>query len=190
MMTEYSNVVDLLKPGKHQSAEISIDTPDDFTRIMATIKGMPLRRDKYCRLLVNGDIMMTDADFERITNIGFVTNAKGNCLIAGLGIGLILAPALASCTGITVVEKNTDVIEMVAKAYPDPKLTVVHADIRDWLPAKDTKYDTIYFDIWPHFNSDTNADATKLERKFKKYLVSGGWMKSWTKIACSAMGRR
>jgi len=185
---KYTDVIERVKPGKVGTAELVHDEPSKIERMMGALHGMPLHREKYARLLVNGSIMMTDAEFERATNADFVREACGHVLIAGLGIGLILDPIMEQSESVTVIEKNKDVIDLVGPYFPQVK--VIHADIYEWNPPKDARYDTIYFDIWGHFNADTSKDAAKLSRKFKKYLVEDGWMKSWCVIANRARGRR
>ena len=48
----------------------------------------------------------------------------------------------------------------------------------------------IYFDIWPDICTDDIAEAQALQRRFRKYLNPGGYMKSWTTLANQALGRR
>lgn len=190
LMGTYTDVCSVLKPAKRGSAEIRIDTPSGFERLSGALHGQPLDREKYARLLINGRVMMTDAEFERLTNLEFVCKAHGDILIAGLGIGMILKPALKNGESVTVVEINPDVIALVAPSFDDPKLRIVSGDIDSWLPEAGQRFDAIYFDIWEHFNEETNAHATKLGRRFCKYLKPGGWMGSWTRAAWKATNRR
>lgn len=173
----YTDVVSIVSSGEHGAAKIVHDIPDKFERMMAGLRGMPLNRDVYVRLIVNGQVLMTDAEFERASNRKLLEHASGHALIAGLGIGLILHPLLKLCSSVTVIEKEADVIALVAPRFPEVR--VVHADIWEWKPPSMMRYGTIYFDIWPHFNSDITKQATKLRRQFRSYLREGGWMGSW-----------
>lgn len=126
--------------------------------------------------------MMSDTEHERMTNREILYRAKGNVLIAGLGIGMILHPILENenVQSVTVLEKEKDVIDLVSETLPRKKLQIVNADVFEWSPPKDAKYDCIYFDIW----SDGAADLTKKERhklacKYRKYKAAGGWMGGW-----------
>ncbi len=157
--------------------------------MMGRMRGMPLYRDKYARLLVNGSVMMTDAEFERRTNHELLLRASGRCLIAGLGMGFVLDPLFRTCSSIVVIEKHADVIKLIAPHFPSD-MTVIHADIHEWLPAKGVKFDTIYFDIWPNVCGDDVDQAKILHRKFRKHLAPGGYMQSWCKLAWKAAGRR
>lgn len=177
----YTDVIATVPPAKHGRAEIVHDSPSKLECMMGAMHGQPLTREKYCRLLVGGRVVMTDAEFERMTNRSPIREARGNALIVGLGIGLILKPFIEQCKSVTVVEKEEDVIALVAPSFPT--VTVVHDDIFEWLPEKGTKFDSIYFDIWPDVCSDDLEDDKLLRQRFRKYLVKGGYIESWTRIA-------
>ena len=147
---------------------------------------------KHVRLYVDGTLAMSDTCMERCSNYSFVRKANGNVLIAGLGLGLILLPALQKkeVKLIQVVEKNEDVMSVVVpqlhKYIRDHKLNrrlmVVNADIFKYKPYKDEKWDTIYFDIWPTICTDNLKEITKLKRKFGRRLNrenSKCWMGAW-----------
>lgn len=178
---DYTDTIKIVKQGRQGIAEIKHDTPSPMDRIQGSLHGQPLTRDKYCRLLLHGSPVMTDAEFERRTNIGPVLAAKGDALIGGLGIGLIIQPFLEKCSSVTVIEKERDVIDLVGRCFPE--VTVIHADIFDWKPINGTRFDTIYFDIWADICSDDLKEARLLHRQFKRYLRPGGYMESWCRIA-------
>lgn len=185
-MAKYTDCVALMEPAELGSAKVTVDEPSDVERLRGTLHGMPLNRERYVRLTVGGETVMTDAEFERWTNAHFVENASGDCLIAGLGIGLILEPALKQCDAVTVVEINPDVIALVAPKFP--KVNVVQADIRTYKPTR--LYDTIYLDIWSIFNEDTSREAGVLKRRLKKHLITGGWIGDWSTEAMKFRRRR
>jgi spermidine synthase len=136
---------------------------------------------KYARLSVHGQLMMTDTPMEHMTNYEFVRKANGDVLVAGLGLGMILHPIMESdkILSVTVVEKYADVIALVSPTVQHPKLTIVNADIYEWKPAKGTKFDTIYFDIWAEQSTDTLEDMKKLHLRFRSCKSKDGWMDSW-----------
>jgi hypothetical protein len=139
----------------------------------------------YVHLLIKGRLYMSDTRNERITNYEVIRKATGDVLIAGLGIGMILADILAKpeVTSVTVVEINPDVVALVGdavKAMPGgEKLTVVTEDIFKYKPAKDQKYDVIYFDIWADQSGDERKEVTRLHRRGAWWRKPGGWMASW-----------
>ena len=69
--------------------------------------------------------------------MNFCTHAHGDVLIGGLGIGLIILaiqdnPEVHS---ITVIEKNQEVIDMVATQLPlNEKVKIIQADVFLWKP--------------------------------------------------------
>lgn len=134
-------------------------------------------------------IMMSDTPMERRTNERVVRLAKGDVLIAGLGIGMILYPMIQKdeVHSIIVVEKAEPIIEMVGPlAYKwarkaGKKFDVVHADIFDLALSQNIKWDVIYFDIWSEVSGDNYDDMKRLTAKFKYRRNSGGWMGAWRK---------
>ncbi len=164
-----------------------IATVEHFTVSEAESLFSSLRRGdyvpsgKYAKLKVNGTLMMSDTSMEHRTNWDVVHEAKGNVLIAGLGLGMILHPILAKpeVLSVTVIEKYEDVISLVGPTIKSDKLTIVHGDIYEWKPAKGAKYDTIYFDIWAEQSTDCLEDMRKLHLRFRPYKVKEGWMNSW-----------
>jgi spermidine synthase len=186
-MTQYTDVLARVPPGKLGSAEVVHDTPSEVARIRAMIQGLPLLLPRYARLLVDGRVVMTDAEFERDTSAPVVGRVRkgDSVLVAGLGLGLVLDPILGKARSVTVVEKNADVIALVGPSFP--AAGIVRADIFEWLPPPRTKFDVAYFDIWPDIDPDDAKEARALERRFREYLKPGGWAGSWTTAALRAL---
>lgn len=148
--------------------------------------------------LMDTTVVTSDTPFERRTNWQFVSEARGDVLIGGLGLGftplcLIPDPRVRS---ITIVEKERDVVDLVWKhvlKYRDkfgwwtpglhrlhrPELTIVVDDVRTWRPPAGVKFDTIYFDIWAGVCQDNLEEIAKLHQAFKARKRPGGWMNSW-----------
>ena len=145
---------------------------------------MRVHAGEYVKLLVDGELMMSDTNMERLTNDSFVKAAHGEVMIAGLGIGLVLEALRDKCktgevTRIVVYEKYQDVIDLVAWRYKDLPLEVRCADILEYKPAKGETYDTIYFDIWPTIGEENLNDIAKLHQRWKFRKRKGGYMDSW-----------
>lgn len=146
---------------------------------------------EYIKLIINGQLYMSDTQMERRTNYEFMQEARGDVMIAGLGIGLIiynLIPKIKDGTvkSITVYEKFQDVIDLVEptirQQLPDGfDFKVILGDILTYEPPKTEKYDTIYFDIWPEISSDNHKDMVLLHNRWKSRKRKGGWMDSWMK---------
>lgn len=159
---------------------------DDFMFNFRAARKDPMfivRDGEYVQLSVKGQLMMSDTGMERISNKAFINNSKGHVLVAGLGIGLIIHNILSKedVASITIIEKYQDVIDLIAPKFNDPRLKYICADIFEWKPEKGSKYDTIYFDIWPEICTDNLNQITTLHNKFKSFKAKDGWMNSWMK---------
>lgn len=110
-------------------------------------------RNNYVGLfdpLTTGEAIMSNSEKEKRSNLEIIQIATGSVLVAGLGIGLILLPMMnkEEVTEIDVVEKHSEVIELVAEQLPlNNKVNIIHDDIYRFTSKK--KYDTIYLDIYP-----------------------------------------
>jgi len=144
-----------------------------------------LEAGKYCRLIVDNKLVMSDTGMEKDTNFEFTMKANGHVLIAGLGLGMILkAVENYDCIkSITVIEKEQDVIDII---NPQLKLhsnvNIICADIFEWVPLQGMKYDVIYFDIWSEICGDNYTEMKRLHRKFCRKLNRDNpecYMNSW-----------
>ncbi len=151
-----------------------------------------LRSGTYCKLHINGELMMSDTPMERKSNLNFIENANGRVLIAGLGLGMVILNILdkEEVTEVVVIEKYQDVVDLVEPKFTHPKLKVICSDIFYWKPEKGEKFDTIYFDIWAEVCQSNLADMTELHNKFKNKLnranqksFMDSWMKKYIKSA-------
>ena len=125
--------------------------------------------------------MMSDGEDEHRTNIEVKYQAKGNVLIAGLGIGMVLTEILKKkeVKHITVIELSQDVVDLVSPYIKHKKLEIICVDIFNWYPVNKEQYDTIYFDIWPDLCTDDLAAMKTLHSRFRSYKAKDGWMSSW-----------
>lgn len=162
-------------------ARIEHRTPSKFDCMRAAWHGQTLFEETMASLFVRDTLMMSDGPEEKRTNWEFVYKAKGSVFIAGLGIGMVLAEILKKkeVVSVTIVEKYQDVVDLVLPHFKDARVTCIVSDIFDYRPEKGTKYDTIYFDIWPDICTDNLEDIATLHQRFKHYKAAGGWMGSW-----------
>lgn len=126
----------------------------------------------YVRLEHRGSVLMSNTPMEKRTNEDFVTNAHGKVFIGGLGIGLILLAIQDDpmVDKIIVVEKNQEVIDLVASQLPlSDKVEIICADVYDYIPEE--LYNTIYMDIWSFINEGVCYDEMyPLMDKYEQYL--------------------
>lgn len=114
--------------------------------------------------------IMSNSQQEKTSNTEIVERAKGDVLIAGLGIGLILLPIQnkKEVQTVTVVEKYSELIELVLIQLPiNKKLNFILEDFYEFKPKQ--KYDTIYIDLYP------DAPMTLVEQYRNEYLNENGF---------------
>lgn len=191
----FPRMVDLLTPGKTGSAAIDYVTVSKEAAQLGNMRAAfspggsvdMVSPGTYARLVVDGELMMTDTDMERRTNREVLRHAHGDVLIAGLGLGMIVHPMLANpaVRSVTVLESSADVIALIAPSFANqPKLIVVHADTFTWKPTRGQLWDVIYFDIWPTVSEDNLSEMATLARRFARRLNrvnSRAWMGAWRK---------
>jgi hypothetical protein len=131
-------------------------------------------------------IIMTNSNAEKIWNYDFVTKAKGDVLIGGLGIGLIVMAIQdkPEVTSITIVEKFEDVKDFVTSKLPfNNKVNVVVSDIYDYVPQEGQKFDTMYIDIY----GDQVAHGEWFKQEFSKYKKDeNSYLEAWIEFDLSA----
>ena len=188
----FQKMCDVVPEGQDGNARVqhfTVSEKDHQLTVMRSMfsRDLPVSPGTYVRLYVGGCLMMSDTQMEKSTNYEVVRRARGDVFIAGLGIGLILAPILANpeVTSVTVVEKYPEVIRLVEPALRKlpggEKLKVIEADILEWKPPKGQTWDVIYFDIWPNICVDNLDEMATLHRRFGRRKNPGGWMDSWQK---------
>ena len=134
--------------------------------------------------------MMSNHESEIITNKKFIDSAKGDVLIFGLGLGLIIFPLLKEIgiNKITIIELDKGLIDMVSPIirFQDPlrKVKIINADSFSWETQE--KFDTIYFDIWETIDEKAYIEMEILEKRYQKNLKEEGWIDSW----CSELNNK
>lgn len=127
--------------------------------------------------------MMSNHEFEMLTNQKFLDNAKGDVLVFGLGIGLIIFPLLkdTEIKSITIVETDSGLIDevfpIIIQNDTDAKVSVYMEDAFKF--ETDKMFDTIYFDIWSVIDQSAFSEMRLFSEKFKNNLKPNGWMDSW-----------
>ena len=187
-------VADIVPEGSLGRAKIRPHTVSEMEAWQAARHGMrSLPGERVAQLFVDGQLVMSDSMAERSSNFEVCWKAKGEVLVAGLGVGMILRPLLTNpeVVSVTVVEECQDAIDLVSPHYTHEKLSVVQGDIYTWRPAKGAKYDVIYFDIWGDIMTTNLAKMAKLHQAFKSYKRNpGSWMNSWSREHLQDLKRR
>jgi len=193
-----SELLERLTPGSRGTATLGPIEVSEHDAAMSIFSGAPVHAGTYVRLVVNGVTMMSDTQMEQRTNWEFLRRAHGHILIAGLGIGYLLHELENPKGGqkrfesVTIVEKNADVIALVAPAYTSQAFKIIHGDIFEWLPPKGTKYDVLYFDIWSSICEDNLKEMATLGRRFGPFRNKDNprsWLECWSRPEMRANAR-
>lgn len=133
---------------------------------------------EYKVLVVGGGVMMSNTQLEHRTNRRVINRMEGDVLVTGLGLGSIITPitSRSNVKSLTIVEKNKDVISLVAPYYSqDSKVRIVEGDAFSYIP--DQKYDFMYHDIWPSLNGN-EEEMKVLGERYQTYAkVQEFWMR-------------
>ncbi len=136
----------------------------------------------------NGVVWMSDSKMERDTNRDFIQNARGDVLIAGLGMAWTIGQIQnkEEVTSITVVELDDSLIEFIKKEKDlNDKVKIIHQDIWKFLDEQrgQTTYDIIWLDIWEYICGDNLVDMIPMKFLSKQLLNEDGKVLVWCEEA-------
>lgn len=180
-------VESVLPEGRHGKAVVSRFTitksAAEFSRIRAAVQGRgAIPAGTYTKLEVGGELWMSDTPDEIRDHMGAIRNARGKVLVHGLGLGVVVIAMLrkTEVQHVTVVERDADVIALVAPhlhaAFGTERLQVVQADALKWKPPEGGYYNMVWSDIWPTICGDNVKSMRKLRRMYKN---CAGWHGLW-----------
>lgn len=113
------------------------------------------KNGEYCQLdRRNGwEVWMGNGPDEVDDMIYGAVRMRGNCLVLGLGIGLVVQyiDVVGKCKKITVVEKSQTVIDQIGpwlKENTKIPIEFICADDEEFLQNTDRKWDSMYADTW------------------------------------------
>jgi hypothetical protein len=184
-----------LKKGSVLIQPFKFKRDEDILTVLRAIRDLGSVADvsdgDYVRLIIDGELVMSDTPLERRTNAAFIDRAYGDVFIGGLGLGLLLEN-LTNKRGIrtiTVVEKNQDLIDLVRPLFNSEFVEIVQGDVFTYEPSK--TFECIYFDIWPDISTDNLEQMAQLHTRYGKYLKkkAPAFMDSWFRHELLAMKR-
>lgn len=117
---------------------------------------------------------MSNTPMEINTCMEFIERATGACLSTGLARGWFsMSFCKKEVTHVTVIEKEQDVINLVAPAFIDDKrVDIICADAMTYQPPAGVTYDVCWHDIWTYFSAENLQEMENLERKYL-FFASG-----------------
>ncbi len=145
--------------------------------------GRPIEAGTYKSLTRNGHVIMSNTPMEIEDHMFFMLNAKGDVLINGLGLAMCVFGILKNkeVKSITVIEKEQDVIDLVAPYIKDKRVNVIHCDAFNYQIPKGKRYNAVWHDIWDDLNPDNLTEMTKLKRKYGRHAE---WQGCWGEYQC------
>lgn len=143
----------------------------EFQNLRCIINNRPeqmVEAGQFKVLKENKEIWMSNTLMEVKTHQEAISRARGNILVAGLGLGMFLTAIKdkKEVNKITVIEKSKEVIELVGKYYQDKKIKIVNTDIFQYKTKE--KFDFIWLDIWADICNDNLKEMETLKNKFSK----------------------
>jgi spermidine synthase len=138
----------------------------------------------YKKLTVNKHLVMSNTRAEISDHAYFVWEARGDVLVNGLGLGVVLSMLLNkdSIESATVIEIAGDVISLVAPYFQeDSRVQIIHDDALTWKPPKNTRYNAVWHDIWDSISADNLSQMHKLHRRYGRRT---DWQGSWCRGLC------
>jgi hypothetical protein len=117
-----------------------------------------------------GELVMDDTPGELNKHLDFMLRAHGDVLISGLGLGCVTRGCLANpnVRSVTVIEREPDVLYLVAPHMTNPRLTIVVSDALRYIEATDHRYDCAWHDLW----SNPDNDEQHLQRTHLHLLMA------------------
>lgn len=172
---------------KHKTTEEDIKTLRDSDSIGSMYADKMLIGQEHIILTDKSTmtVMMSDHVSETLTNQVFLDSAKGDVLIFGLGLGLIVFPLLLDegVRSLTIVEKDRNLIEVVGEILKSKDLRnivkIIEGDAYNYFESMLTTYDIIYFDIWPKIDTLSFQEMDLLHSYYRQFLNENGQILSW-----------
>ena len=158
----------------------------DFQNIRALFQNGrgSLPSGNYKKLKHNGTMVMSNVPDEIRDFQNFLYSAHGHILINGLGLGVLVSGLLKkeTVTGITIIEKSTDVIKLSGSTYlKDKRVKIINSDAFIYAPPLGVRYDCVWHDIWNYITSNNLPEMHKLHRKYGKKC---DYQESWCRYEC------
>lgn len=153
----------------------------------------PTESGVYLTLKHDGKVIRSETNPELVSYLRFIDNAEGDVLLVGLNLGTLVKSLTHSeeVTSVTVLESDSDLIDLILPFVRDEKLTVIQSDISSYNTSR--RFDTIYIDSWGRKCYNTAGEIRESLQKLKAYLKNdnswiGAWLEEIILATCSECG--
>ncbi|MFH0846831.1 MAG: class I SAM-dependent methyltransferase [Chloroflexota bacterium] len=174
----------LLKPGIEGDWELRLDTVPAGRSVGLYDRSGRITIGEYAFdypivvLSERGRTWMTDSQLETESCLGAVELARGDCLVSGLGIGLLPTLIKHRVDSIDIVEVNSELTRLIYPQIKTEKTRIINDDIFHYLETTDKKYDFIHIDIWGDITAPL-LEIEKVREKARRCLKPGGVVWCW-----------
>lgn len=128
--------------------------------------------------------VMADSIIEIADNLPFVAKAYGDVLITGLGLGIVphMLVDKPNVDKIVIIEKTSEVVDIVTPHLPAADITVVVSDAFTYTPKQ--QFDCAWHDIWTTIGSYMAGETERLFNNYNKYVegFQMGWLYEATRV--------
>lgn len=154
-------------------------------------RGRAILPGSYTRLMCGRCVVMSDTPAEMWDHMAAVANAHDDCLVNGLGLGMVINAMLLkeAVKSVTVIERSPDVIKLVAPHYQQKfgdRFKIAEGDALTFKPSRGVRYGTVWHDIWNDICGDNLEQMAVLHRKYGK---RADWQGSWCHNECRRANR-
>lgn len=131
-----------------------------------------------------GESVMCDDPVELSRHLEFVFRARGRVLVTGLGLGCVLRGVLANpaVDHVDVVERDADVLKLVAPHLGPGRYAIHHAEAEAWISASEQRWDAAWHDVWVDPDCP-NEGGSHLAEKHQRLMFACrrrvGWQGAW-----------
>lgn len=138
---------------------------------------------EYTRLKRGHTVVMSDTPAEYWDHSEAIRKATGDVVLNGLGLGLVLAEILKKpeVKSVTVIERSSEVLALVAPHFDVPRVTIIECDALKWTPPKGQRIGLAWHDIWDTISSDNLDEMKTLHRRYGR---RADWQGSWCRSLC------
>lgn len=143
----------------------------------------------YTRLMYRSALVMSDTRAEKLDHLEAVRQARGEVLLNGLGLGMVLQAMLnkEEVSHATVIEKAEEVIRLCGTHHVGQygkRATIIHADALVWRCPRGKHYDVVWHDIWGNVCGDNYEAMKTLHRRYGRRC---DWQGSWCRAETRAL---
>lgn len=177
--------------GPWSIGRVSVDSHSALMANMRCIRDghpeMAVRPGEYLRLVRDRTVVMSSTPMELASNLPAVENARGHCLINGLGLGIVAQSCalLERVDSVLVVEIDKTVIDLVGP-HLDGGIEIVHADAMEFKPPRGRRYGMVWHDIWDDVTADNLPTMATLKRRYARRC---DWQGAWHQELCRRLAR-